>query len=125
MMSVFGAIILVVGFIALLKVFSLVELSIDVIGLSRQSLADIRNPEMDDEAKEKALQGHTKKLLLLFFKLTSGGIAALLVPLALVWLLEQLDVLSLSEVMSTVLSWEFILASTILAIVVLRVKRKR
>ncbi|MDX2505065.1 MAG: hypothetical protein QNL62_11410 [Gammaproteobacteria bacterium] len=62
---------------------------------------------------------------MLFIKLTLGGIAALLVPLGLVWLLEQTGILSLSEVMNTALSWEFILASTILAIAVLRVKRKR
>lgn len=120
MISYIGATIIVVGFIVCIKLFKLVELALDVIRISKLSASDIRNPDMDDDTKEAALQAHAIKLFKLFFLLTLGGAAALLIPTALVWLLELMDVVSLDEVFKAALSWEFIVASTVLTIIALR-----
>lgn len=116
---------LVIGFIALIKIFGLVEKSIDVINLARLAYADLHNPALNDDAKEVALQSHAKRLFVLFLLITLGGAAALALPMGLIWLLEQMDVLSLNAVISAALSWKFLLAGTVLAIVVFRITRER
>lgn len=120
-----GAALLVIGFIALIKIFGLVEKSIDVINLARLAYADLQNPALNDDAKEVALQSHAKRLFVLFLLITLGGAAALALPMGLIWLLEQMDVLSLNAVISAALSWKFLLAGTVLAIVVFRITRER
>lgn len=120
-----GAALLVIGFIALIKIFGLVEKSIDVINLARLAYADLHNPALNDDAKEVALQSHAKRLFVLFLLITLGGAAALALPMGLIWLLEQMDVLSLNAVISAALSWKFLLAGTVLAIVVFRITRER
>lgn len=120
-----GAALLVIGFIALIKIFGLVEKSIDVINLARLAYADLHNPALNDDAKEVALQSHAKRLFVLFLLITLGGAAALALPMGLIWLLEQMDVLSLNAVISAALSWKFLLAGTVLAIIVFRITRER
>ena len=65
-----GAIFLVIGFIIVLKVFKLVEKSTRVIDISRRAVADLRSSELDDDAKESAMQSHAKQLFGLFFLIT-------------------------------------------------------
>jgi hypothetical protein len=125
MIAFTGAAFLVVGFIALIKIFGLVEKSIDVINIAKLAYADFQNQSLNDDAKEAALQRYAKRLFALFFLITLGGAAALALPMGLIWLLEQMGVLSLNAVIITALSWEFLLASTALAIVVFWITRER
>lgn len=124
-MSFVGATLLVAGFIALIKIFGLFEKSSEAIAVAKLAYADFRNPHLSDDAKEAALQGYAKNLFLLFFLITLGSVAALGLPIGLLWLLEQVNILSLSAVMATTLSWQFLLLSTILATVIFWVIRKR
>ena len=127
MIPYIGAAIIVVGFIICMRLFKLVEMSLDVISISKMAVADVQNSEMDDDAKELALQAGAIKLFKLFFLLTLGGALALITPTALVWSLELMHVLTLEAVFNAALSWEFIVASTILAVAALRgsLSRKR
>ena len=125
MIAFTGAAFLVVGFIALIKIFGLVEKSTDVINIAKLAYADFQNQSLNDDAKEAALQRYAKRLFALFFLITLGGAAALALPMGLIWLLEQMDVLSLNAVIITALSWEFLLASTALAIVIFWITRER
>jgi hypothetical protein len=117
-----GAAFLVVGFIFLAKLFGLVERSRDVVTIARRSLEVIRSDRLSDEAKESALQRDSKQLFLLFFILAFGGAAAVLLPMGLLWLCDRLGWLSLSSVVGTVLSPAFLITSSILAILALRMK---
>lgn len=120
-----GAIFLVVGFIVILKLFKLVDKATRVIEISRQSVADLRSSEMDDDAKEVAMQAHAKQLFALFFLLTLGGVAAIFLPLAVIVVFDRLELVSLDGVLSIVLGWPFIIATTIILFLVLFLKRKR
>lgn len=111
--SIAGACLLVAGFLVLFKLLGLAEKSLEAIQIAKRALADIRSPELDDYAKEKALQGHAKHLFALFFVLTVGGFAALLIPAALIWLLEKLDLLVFDSVLETTLSWPFLVVSSV------------
>lgn len=121
-----GAAILVVGFIAVLKLLKLVEKANEVVGASRHSLEIMRSKEMDDAAKEKAMQATAKKLFGLFFLLTTGMGLALVVPAGIVWLLDGVGVLSFDAVIAFTLSWEFIAVTTVLLLaVIIFAKRKK
>jgi hypothetical protein len=124
MMSLAGATLLVIGFVVLSKIFGLIQKSTAVIDVAKLALTDLRNPGLDDDAKEIALQRHAKRLFGLFLLLTLGGAAALFLPVGLIWLLEQLGLLSFNAVIDTTLSWEFLLASTLLALAILWIARK-
>jgi hypothetical protein len=125
MMSLAGATLLVVGFILLSKAFGLIQKSTAVVDVAKLALADLRNSGLDDDAKEIALQRHAKRLFGLFLLLTLGGAAALFLPVGSVWLLEQFGLLSFNAVIDMTLSWKFLLASTLLAIAVLWIVRRR
>jgi hypothetical protein len=124
-MSFAGAILLVAGFITLIKIFGLFKKSTDAITVAKLAYADFQNPRLSDDAKEVALQRHAKKLFSLFFLITFGSAAALALPVGFIWLLEQINMLSLNAVIATTLSWEFLLVSTILTAVVFWIVRKR
>ncbi len=106
-----GAVFLVVGFVVLIERFALVSRSRDVITITRNAMATIRDPTLDDAFKESALQAHAKRLFGLFFAITFGAAAALTAPAALVWLLGRAGAVSFDEVMTTALSWPFIAAA--------------
>ncbi|MDH3947336.1 MAG: hypothetical protein OEU74_00080 [Gammaproteobacteria bacterium] len=125
MMTFAGVAILVAGFVVLVKIFGLVEKSTEVFSVSRLALSDIQNPDLDDEAKEAAIQKHAKRLIGLFFLLTIGGAAALALPAGLLFLLERMGLLSLSAVIAVTLSWEFLLASSVLIIAIILLAKNR
>ena len=120
-----GAIFLVIGFIFILKISRLVEKSTRVIGISKQAMTELRNPELSDDDKETAMQAHSKQLVGLFFLITIGGIAAVFFPLAVIWGLDWLELLSIGAVLDVALSWPFIVLTCVLLIVVLVINRKR
>ena len=98
-MALAGAIFLVVGFVALVKAFGLLGKCGEVLDLARTSLAVLRNPSLDDDAKESALQSYAAKLFLLFLLLTAGAALALVLPAGLIWVLDLLHVVSLRAVL--------------------------
>jgi hypothetical protein len=108
---------LVVGFLALAKLFRLVEKSGNVFAVSQRSLAIIRNSELSDDAKEAALQENAKRLFALAFLLTLGAAAAVLAPMGLLWLCDRLGWISLDAVSRVALSPAFIIASCALVLV--------
>ena len=124
-MAFAGAIFLVVGFVALIRVFGLTKKCRDVVELARSSLAVVRDPALDDDHKERALQSHAKQLFSLFFVLTAGAALALGLPTGVIWVLDRLQVVSLGRVIDVTLSWQFLLGTTLLGILVLRLARRR
>lgn len=124
-MTLVGVAILVAGFVVLIKIFGLVEKSGEVFKISKLALADLQNPDLDDEAKEVALQLYAKRLFSLFILLTIGGAAALVLPAGLLLLLEKMDFLSFSNVLAVTLSWEFFLVISVLIIAVILLAKKR
>jgi len=120
-----GAIFLVVGFVVVLKIAGLVEKATRVIDISKHAVAILRDPAMSDDDKESAMQSHAKQLAGLFLLLTLGGVAAIFLPLAVIWVFDRLELLSIDAVLHVALSWPFIIATTVVIILVLVVKRKR
>ena len=124
-MALAGAIFLVVGFVALVKVFNLLGKCSEVLDLARTSLTVLRNPSLDDAAKESALQSNAVRLFSLFLLLTAGAALALVLPTAVIWLLDLLHVVSLRAVLELTLSWQFLLATTVVGVLAWRLMRGR
>jgi hypothetical protein len=124
-MSLVGAVFLVVGFVALARVCALVERSKRVVVLAKQSLQSISNPDLDDDAREKALQRYAKELFFLFFAISLGSLTALGLPAGVVWLLDRAGLMSFESVVTVALSWRFLLSTTLIFTIFLAVYRKR
>lgn len=119
MMSYIGAIILVIGFIVLIKYLKVFEKSSKVLIIAKQSIVIISDSKSSDLQKEIAMQKNAKELLLLFLIITLGSFIALAIPSALVWLMELAGFLSFQSVIDTTLSWAFIVGSIIISVVVM------
>ncbi|TFU06327.1 sulfotransferase [Polymorphobacter arshaanensis] len=87
-------------------------------------MAVMRNPALDDDAKEAAMQAAAKAMFGLFFKLTAGLAAALALPMALVWAVAQTGVVSFDHIIEVSLTWPFLLVGVGVFIVVAMLGRR-
>ena len=115
-MVLVGGIVIIVGFFIFMKLFGLVEKSTKVINLAKSAVKIVRDAHLDDYQKEIAMQKHAKELLSLFFLITIGGIMALAIPFSLIWLMELAKLLTVTEVIETTLSFQFIAVAFIISI---------
>jgi hypothetical protein len=124
-MALAGAILLVVGFVLLVRMFGLIGKCRHVFELVESSLAVLRDPSLDDDAREHALQSHAKQLFALFFLLTAGAVLALALPAGVIWILDALRIVSFRAVVDLTLSWQFLLATTLIGVVAWWLMRRR
>ena len=114
-----GAGFLVVAFAFLIQYFGLIDKGKAVVSIAIESLGTIASNKLSEEEKEFQLQQNSKKLFGLFFVLAAGGILALLLPIAILWLCDKIGWLSLNAVIDTTISPLFILISSLVLILVL------
>ena len=124
-MNLLGALIVVAGFVFLLRALKLVPMAMEVTSVSRTAVGVVQDPELDDDAKGERMQQHAKRLFVLFFLLTLGAAAALLLPVGLIWLLSRVGLFSYDDVVALLLSWQFLLATTAIAAVVVSLRSRK
>lgn len=124
-MALAGAVFLVIGFVLLVRMFGLVGKCQHVFDLVQSSMAVLRDPSLDDHARERALQSHAKQLFGLFFLLTAGAALALALPAGLIWILDVLRVVSLRAVLEMTLSWQFLTVTTLVGVAAWGLMRRR
>ena len=107
-----GAIIACAVFLLVVRAVGLFRKPAAVYGISRQAMQDLRHPELDDDAKERLMRRHALALGWLFLQLTAGGAVALASPLAVLWGLDRIGLLSLDATMTALVSWEFLIGVT-------------
>jgi hypothetical protein len=113
MTSFFGAVLLVIGVTALMKVFGLFPRALQAARTSRNAIEVMTDPECGDERKESLLQGYSLALLRLFVELSIRGIGSIALPVGLLWVLENAGLLSLGAVLDITRSWAFLLGCVI------------
>ncbi len=116
-MTLVGAIVVVLGFIIIVKLFNLVEKSTKVIGIAKSAVSIVRDADIDDYQKEIAMQKYAKELFFLFFLITTITILAIAIPFSFIWLMERAELLTVNEVIDTTLSLEFITVTVVLSII--------
>jgi hypothetical protein len=116
MTAFIGALLLVAGVIALMRMSGLFPRALQAVRLSRGAFDVINDPQLSDKSKESLLQKYSLSLLSSFLDLLIRGAGSIAIPVALLWLLEFAGVLSLEAVLDLTLSWPFLLGSAIAAI---------
>lgn len=125
MISWIGAAFLVLGLVVLIRRFGLADKAGEVVTVSRRSFGAIQSSVLSDDAKEAALQKDAKRLFGLFLVLASGGAAAVLLPVGLLWLFEQLGWISLQSVFSITVSPVFLIISSVLAVLAFLIPKSK
>lgn len=94
-------------------------------GVSRRAVADLRDPSLDDAARERAAQGHARQLGLLCLRILLGSATAVAVPFGVLALGETLGWWQLATIVELSLSPWFLLVATVLAATILHLLRRR
>ncbi len=113
-MSFLWATFVVVAFALTIERLNLATRAREVVSRATDCLNVLRDPSMDDKAKERILQHHTLRLFGLLGLLVGGSILALGLPLSAVWLLELAGVTSVEVVLSVLERIEFLVGVTVL-----------
>jgi len=116
MMSLLGAILVVVPFSVLIHVFRLVETTKEVINIARQSLETMRNDQLGEDEKEIIAQKNALKLFGLLGVLLAGSVSAILFPLLLIRLSELIGWFSLDGVLIMLQRWDFMIGAVFLGL---------
>lgn len=118
--------------VAVVVVFAVVIERLDLPGRAREvgrrsraSLDVLRDPSLDDAAKEEALQEQAVGLFRLLGLLVGGSLLALGLPLGGVWLLELAGVASLASVLEVLERVDFLLGVTVVGLGAWLVVRRR
>ncbi len=124
MAAYIGAVFIILCFSQLLVSFGLVEQASRIIGISREASAALSDSTLDDDAKEKAMRRHSVALFGGFFRVTLGLLAALGIPIVLVWLVGLTRLWSFDAVMAASLSWPMILGGLLVFIFIMMRARR-
>lgn len=111
------ATLVVVVFALVLERLDLPERAKEAGRRAREAADVLRDPSMDDRAKEEALQQHSLRLFGLLGILVGGSLLALGLPLFGVWLLELGGVSSLGAVLETLERPDFLAGVTVAGVV--------
>ncbi|MGF1477834.1 MAG: hypothetical protein ACFB6S_19995 [Geminicoccaceae bacterium] len=124
MIAWLAAALTLLAFIALLKTFKTFELARGAFMSSRQALSVLRDPALDDDAKERAMQRQAGDLFRAFALVTGGAVLALGLPLLVIAGLDHLEVLSLERFWAVTLSPAFLLSTLIAGGLIWRFQRR-
>lgn len=80
---------------------------------ARESVGVLRDPALDDRAKEAALRRQALRLFALLGVLVGGSLLALGLPLLAVWLLDLAGVASLASVLGVLERPDFLIGVTV------------
>lgn len=109
-MDVLWASLVVVGFAGVLERLGLPARAEEVARRSRECLAVLQDPALDDDRKEAALQGHARRLFVLLAVLVGGSVLALGLPLGAVWALDRVGWASFRGTWATLQRVDFLAA---------------
>lgn len=116
-MSLAWAVFVVVVFAATVERLKLPERAREVTSRARDCLRVLRDPSMDDDAKQRALQRHALRLFVLLGVLLGGSVLGLLLPLGGIWVLERWNLASLSHVVGVLQRLDFLLVTVVVGII--------
>jgi hypothetical protein len=93
--------------------------------VAQRALVHLRDPELDDDAKGAAMRRHSTELFGLFLLITGTLAAAVAAPVAVLWLLDRLRLVSFADVVAAASSIPFLIASTVVGCAAWALLRRR
>lgn len=124
MMAWLGAAFLVGAAMALFVLLRMPATNREILAAAGQSLSVIGSTTLSDDEKERALRRCALRLFGLLGRLAIGGAAALLLPLAVLWLLDRFEWVDLDAVVGTATSPLFLVGSVAVGLMALRVLKR-
>lgn len=118
MTAFLGAVLLVAGMVALIKVSGLFPRAVQAMRTSRGAFGVMNDPGLADERKESLLQEYSLSLLKSFLDVLVRGAASITIPIVVLWVLEVAGVLSFKAVLDVTLSWPFLFAGLVASVAV-------
>jgi hypothetical protein len=104
----------ILAFCAAFHFSGLVARAQAAIATARQTVAVISDKTLDDEQKERAVQGGALRMFGQFALITITAILVLAAPAVVMWIAEMLGAASFAAVSDFLLSWEVIIGATVL-----------
>lgn len=123
-MSFLLAVLVVVGFAATIGRLDLASRTREVSRRARDCFEVLRDPSLDDDAKERRLRGHSVRLFGLLGILGGGSLLGLGVPLFGVWLLDRAGFASLDGVLAVLGRVDFLAGTAVLGLLAYVVVRR-
>lgn len=123
-MSVVGASFVVMCFALLAHYIGLFRWTNEVMGQVKESMAVLSNSQLDDLAKEKAMQSSAIKLFKLLGLLLVGSVVAVLLPFAIIWVFDAMGWISFDSVINMLMRWDFLLAATVIGFAIFFMLRR-
>ena len=121
-----GAILIVAGFTWLFLRLHVVEHTSKVNGIVRQSVATAADRSLSDDAKARAMRGHSLALFGIFANLIFRLALAVGLPILLVWLLAFTRLWTFQGALEATLTWPFLVAGLLpFVLAFLRFERRR
>lgn len=123
-MSLLWASLAVIGFAVLFERLRLPARAREVGAHASATLKVIRDPLLDDGAKERALQRSAVRLFGLGAVILGGALLALGLPLGVIWLLDLVGLASFREVLGILERVDFLIAATVVALIIWGLARR-
>lgn len=123
-MSFLGTILLVVGFVVIVRALDMAGTGQAVIKEANDALAVVRSRTICDDDKEAAMKATTRRLFGHFFSLAFGSVLALLAPVGVVWVGSHVGIFDFNAVIDSSFAPLFLVASGTFACVALLWKPK-
>lgn len=98
-------------FIALARWLGMGKMSRDAFAQLAAALRVMRDPDLDDDAKEPLVRRHAARLLALFAHLALTSALVLTIPATGLWLLTQSGSVPGDELLTLLASWQFLVAA--------------
>lgn len=123
-MSLVLAVMVVVTFGFTVDRLGLVDHTREVVARARECLQVLRDASLSDREKERALRDHARGLFRLMGVLVGGSAVAILLPLGVVWLLDEAGLWSLGAVLDVLERPDFLGATAVIGLVLFVVARR-
>ncbi|GAB4394462.1 MAG: hypothetical protein Tsb0032_19840 [Kiloniellaceae bacterium] len=85
----------------------------EVLAVARGAVTTLRDPRLDDDARETAVQRAALRLFAAFFSILARSILTLLLSFAPIWLADTTRLAAQGEVLVYLSRWDIILVITI------------
>lgn len=106
----------VLGFVVLVKVCQVLETTKEILRITKLVGETLRSKTLSDREKETNLQTYSKSLAKLCVVICIKLGVALALPLALLWGFDKIGLVRLDASMSVLLSWPFLLVSSVVMV---------
>jgi len=109
-----SALFLSLTFVALTKRLGLFTKPFEVVAISKDAYRVFTDSTLNDDIKEVIMQQSAKTLARQFVFISAALLVAAAAPLAVVWVLAAVGLVSLKAVVEALLSWQVLLTGTLI-----------